>query len=67
MSTTIPTADALRADIRARTAEVRALRKLLRLAEAAEAVEAARRGTRRIPQEQGGRAPEAGKGVAHVS
>ena len=43
MSTTIPTADQLRADIRARTAELRAKRRLLRLAEAAEAALAAQR------------------------
>jgi hypothetical protein len=42
MSTTIPTPDELRADIRARAAELRALRKLLRLSEAAREVDAAR-------------------------
>jgi hypothetical protein len=36
-SLTIPTAEQLRADIRARVAELRALRRLLRLAEAATA------------------------------
>ena len=40
---TIPPPDQLRADIRARAAELRALRKLLRLAEAAEDVRSARR------------------------
>jgi hypothetical protein len=39
---TIPTPDQLRADIRTRAAELRALRRLLRLAEAAQAVEEAR-------------------------
>jgi hypothetical protein len=42
MSTTIPNPDELRADIRARMAELRALRRLLRLAEAAEAAHQAR-------------------------
>jgi hypothetical protein len=42
MSTTIPTPEELRADIRARTAELRTLRRLLRLAEAAQAAKAAR-------------------------
>src|SRR5262249_30037376 len=42
MSTNIPTADELRADIETRTTELRALRRLLRLAKAAEAAEAAR-------------------------
>jgi hypothetical protein len=39
---TIPTPDQLRAAIRTRAAELRALRRLLRLAEAAQAVEDAR-------------------------
>ena len=39
---TIPPPDVLRAEIRSRTAELRALRRLLRLAEAAQAVEDAR-------------------------
>jgi hypothetical protein len=42
MSTTIPTPDKLRADIRARVAELRALRRLLRLAEAAQVLGQAR-------------------------
>jgi hypothetical protein len=42
MGTTIPTTDELRADIRSRTVELRALRRLLRLAEAAEAARQAR-------------------------
>jgi hypothetical protein len=42
MSLTIPPPDELKADIRARAAELRALRKLLRLAEAAAAAEQAR-------------------------
>ena len=37
----IPSAESLRAKIRARTAELRSLRRLLRLAEAAEAAQAA--------------------------
>jgi hypothetical protein len=41
MSQTLPTADEIRADIRARAAELHALRRLLRLAEAAEAARAA--------------------------
>lgn len=39
---TIPAPDSLRANIRTRTAELRALRRLLRLAEAAQAVDHAR-------------------------
>jgi hypothetical protein len=39
----LPSADTLRADIQARTAELRALRRLLHLARAAETAEALRR------------------------
>ena len=42
MSTPIPTADEIRIEIRARAAELRALRRLLRLTEAAETVRQAR-------------------------
>jgi hypothetical protein len=45
-TTTIPSADEIRAQIKARVAEVRALRRMLCLASAAEAVREARAGQR---------------------
>ncbi len=53
----IPTPDKLRADIRARVAELRALRQLLRLAEAATAARDARK--RRPGETLTGQRPEA--------
>jgi hypothetical protein len=65
---TIPPPDSLRADIRTRAAELRALRRLLRLAEAALAVEDARSTPSHDAEEKAADRPEVDRlstGEAH--